>query len=246
MKRSSLWGAALCAAALVLACRSSVHAASCPVTLDWFWISATAVSGEDVQYAAQISMSTPGQYAIGLSVVGAPGDGKHVIATPAVGPRAGLVTFAWPKASLIALKIDSATAADGTKVECADSAPVVLLNSKDDVRRTFDGSSATWPDTVTATSVPITNITDPRVVRSVAPEYSAADKQAGHSGDVTVEISIGPDGHAVAVKVYKSSGFPTLDDAALNAARQSLYEPGAVNGVPRVSELLQDYVFKPQ
>jgi TonB family protein len=47
-----------------------------------------------------------------------------------------------------------------------------------------------------------------------------------------VEIEVGPDGNIVSISLVQSSGDATDDAAALAAAKQSLYAPATLNGLP--------------
>ena len=51
-------------------------------------------------------------------------------------------------------------------------------------------------------------------------------------GNATVEVEVGPDGQVLSVRLLKSSGDPTVDDAALAAARASTFAPATLNGLP--------------
>jgi TonB family protein len=52
-----------------------------------------------------------------------------------------------------------------------------------------------------------------------APDYPADDKAAGHEGDVLIQLVINADGSVQKAAVAKSSNYPTLDAAALTAAK---------------------------
>ncbi|HEX4260143.1 MAG TPA: energy transducer TonB [Acetobacteraceae bacterium] len=65
----------------------------------------------------------------------------------------------------------------------------------------------------------------------------------GEHGTVEVLIHVGPDGRATGVDVIKSSGWPVLDRAVLDAARDWHFQPGQRDGVPVASELPFRVVF---
>jgi TonB family protein len=52
------------------------------------------------------------------------------------------------------------------------------------------------------------------------------------TGTVRVEVQVGPDGQVLAVQLVQSSGDSALDQAALNAARNSTFAPATLNGMP--------------
>jgi len=73
-------------------------------------------------------------------------------------------------------------------------------------------------------------IKEPTKLKSVAPVYPEAAKQARVQGVVILECTISPRGDVVDVKVLR--GIPLLDQAAVDAVRQWVYTPTLLNGVP--------------
>jgi TonB family protein len=55
---------------------------------------------------------------------------------------------------------------------------------------------------------------------------------AATSRPARVEVEIGPDGNVISVQLVQSSGDSSVDEAALAAAKQSLYAPATLNGLP--------------
>ena len=49
---------------------------------------------------------------------------------------------------------------------------------------------------------------------------------------VRVEVEVDPDGNALGARVLQSSGDAAVDQAALDAARKSIYVPATFNGLP--------------
>ena len=73
----------------------------------------------------------------------------------------------------------------------------------------------------------------PVVVKSVKPEYTAAAKEAGIQGDVTLDVVVLEDGSVGDVKVTQSlDAEHGLDDQAVKAAKQWQFKPGTKNGKP--------------
>jgi protein TonB len=70
----------------------------------------------------------------------------------------------------------------------------------------------------------------PTKIRDVRPVYPPEAREAGVSGIVIIEVRIGQDGSIVAAQVVRS--IPLLDNAALEAVRQWMFEPTLLNGVP--------------
>lgn len=63
------------------------------------------------------------------------------------------------------------------------------------------------------------------------PAYPIMSRRLGESGRVLVRTQVGTDGSVLATDLALSSGYPRLDDAALQAIRQWRFVPGRRNGV---------------
>jgi len=74
------------------------------------------------------------------------------------------------------------------------------------------------------------SIREPRKIKDVTPAYPEIAYQARLEGDVVLECRIGADGRVSDVKVVR--GVPLLDQAAIDAVRQWVYEPVLIGGVP--------------
>jgi protein TonB len=73
-------------------------------------------------------------------------------------------------------------------------------------------------------------IRPPRKIKHVKPRYPDSALPARAQGAVIIEAIIGPDGMVQEAKVLHS--VPSLDQAALDAVRQWVYEPPLLDGVP--------------
>jgi TonB family protein len=71
-------------------------------------------------------------------------------------------------------------------------------------------------------------IREPRKLRAVNPVYPPAAREAGIQGTVTLECTIDQHGRVTDARVVQS--VPLLDQAALDAAKQWVYEPTLLNG----------------
>jgi len=71
----------------------------------------------------------------------------------------------------------------------------------------------------------------PRLVKRIEPVYPEIARQAHVQGTVILEATTDSYGRVVSVKVLRS--VPLLDEAAVDAVGQWLYEPMVVNGRPR-------------
>jgi TonB family protein len=49
---------------------------------------------------------------------------------------------------------------------------------------------------------------------------------------VRLEVEVSPEGEVLSVRIVSSSGDPTLDAAAVDAARKATYRPATLNGLP--------------
>jgi TonB family protein len=71
----------------------------------------------------------------------------------------------------------------------------------------------------------------PKLLREVKPLYPEIARQARVEGVVIMEVTIDIHGRVQDVKILRS--IPLLDQAAIDAVRQWVYEPTLVNGQPR-------------
>jgi protein TonB len=74
------------------------------------------------------------------------------------------------------------------------------------------------------------NVQAYRIKEKVDPAYPALARQAGISGEVTLEVTIGEDGRVQSVKPL--SGHPLLAAAARDAVQQWTYTPTLLNNNP--------------
>ncbi|MBM3293982.1 MAG: energy transducer TonB [Candidatus Aminicenantes bacterium] len=74
-------------------------------------------------------------------------------------------------------------------------------------------------------------IQPPRQVKRVEPVYPEVARQARVEGEVILELTTDVYGRVQSVKVLRS--IPLLDQAAVDAVRQWVYEPLIVDGQPR-------------
>ncbi len=66
------------------------------------------------------------------------------------------------------------------------------------------------------------------------PDYPPASRRLGEQGTVTLEVLVDPSGRAVDAKILQSSGFPRLDQAALEGVKTNYrFVPGTVDGKPQ-------------
>lgn len=81
-----------------------------------------------------------------------------------------------------------------------------------------------------------------RFIHRVDPTYPLDPVTGGDEGTVIILLTIGPDGVSD-VRVWESSGYPALDRAALQAAKESTYSVPEVNGEPVTETYRIIYTF---
>ena len=82
----------------------------------------------------------------------------------------------------------------------------------------------------------------PRLVHFVEAPYPESEKAAARAASVVLQIGIGPAGAVDQVAVTESAG-PAFDAAALEAARQFVFEPAEIDGKPAAIRILYRYEF---
>jgi TonB family protein len=82
---------------------------------------------------------------------------------------------------------------------------------------------------------------------NIQPDYPTLSRKLGEEGEVTIDLTVQPDGTVRGAKVGKSSGFPRLDEAALKAVNAAKFssKPGAATLSQSVEKSLA-IVFKLQ
>ncbi|MCX8160181.1 MAG: energy transducer TonB [Candidatus Saccharicenans sp.] len=87
-------------------------------------------------------------------------------------------------------------------------------------------------------------IKPPRLIRRIDPVYPEIARQARKEGIVILEATTDIYGRVVSIRVLRSEPF--LDDAAIEAVRQWVYEPMVINGRPRSVTFTVTVIFKLQ
>jgi periplasmic protein TonB len=68
--------------------------------------------------------------------------------------------------------------------------------------------------------------------RTIPPVYPRIARESGWEGTVVVRVAIQPDGHPEMIEVRKSSGYPVLDEAAVDAVKKWLFSPAKDGNIP--------------
>lgn len=83
---------------------------------------------------------------------------------------------------------------------------------------------------------------EPRIREEVRLDYPADAREAEVDGEVELLVTIDVNGRVVAVKVLRGVGYG-LDEAAVQAIRQSRWEPGVRTGAPATLSVRYVYRF---
>ncbi len=86
-------------------------------------------------------------------------------------------------------------------------------------------------------------VVEARVRSAAAPEFPSDPSVQGLRGTSSVLVTIGPRGNVLKVAVDRSSGHAAFDQAALNAARNSVYAPPQIDGRPATASYRMVYEF---
>lgn len=75
------------------------------------------------------------------------------------------------------------------------------------------------------------------------PPYPSASRRLGESGTVYLRVHVGPEGQALKVELKRSSGFPRLDQSALDTVAQWRFVPARRGSVQVASWVVVPIVF---
>ena len=64
------------------------------------------------------------------------------------------------------------------------------------------------------------------------PPYPSLSRRMGEEGEVRLRVNVDPEGRAQQVEIYRSSGFPRLDQAAADTVRQWRFVPARQGDQP--------------
>jgi TonB family protein len=82
-------------------------------------------------------------------------------------------------------------------------------------------------------------VTEAHVLQSAPAAFPAGGAQ--FSGPIVVAVTVGAGGNIVAARIDQSSGYPSLDAAALSAARKTVFSAPQFDGAPIALEYLVSY-----
>jgi len=113
---------------------------------------------------------------------------------------------------------------------------VTVPEPKIDVASDQPTNQITVAPTPTNTTPPVNTVASGLTNTHSTPPYPVAARTAGHQGIVTLQITVGPNGDVANATVAQSSGFPELDQAAVEwVTNHWKYKPAVQGGVPVTS-----------
>jgi TonB family protein len=110
------------------------------------------------------------------------------------------------------------------------------------------GAGVAFADTVSGATPDTFLVYDepPRPIKIYAPEYPSEAKRARMEGTVDVRMTISEHGRVIDAVVHRSDTIPALEEAALKAAKISLFRPALAGGRPVKARLVFPFPFKVQ
>ena len=114
-----------------------------------------------------------------------------------------------------------------------DSGPTTAISNVTSERPVAAPPPIAAPKPVERNVVKTPPSTQGRGARITQPEYPPAARRAGEEGTVQLQVLVLSSGRAGEVKVARSSGFPKLDEAAINEVKRNWrFVPGKEDGKP--------------
>lgn len=114
----------------------------------------------------------------------------------------------------------------------APEAPTGVVSAPPEPQPAVTESVAAAPVTPPAPPKVELPSSDANYLNNPPPPYPPLSKRLGEQGRVMIRVHISADGIATRAEVQKSSGFPRLDDTAVQTVLRWRYVPGKRAGVP--------------
>lgn len=131
------------------------------------------------------------------------------------------------KPYFLSLKVQKIWGSPGLVVPLEAVKAVPLAGKEGEVIPAVPPEPVPLKDVVRATG----DIAPPKLIKKVEPVYPKEARQAGVEGVVILEVTTDKFGRVAAVRVLRS--VPPLDQAAIEAVKQWVYEPVIIDGQPR-------------
>jgi len=221
---------------------------ACPVAVNDFWIDGKDPKRGYARFGLYFGVTNDDIFSAMVHVVGArPGEPTSV-RVQIVGSRNPADTFLWPTSSPTAVSVEHVVdLITGSTISC-NTSPAFLNASGNTHGETkeFDSSEIAFAKKeVDAAAVAIPMVAESQILSRVAPRYPNYEAEHRIGGMVVVEVTIGPGGKVADARVWQSSGNYDLNQAALDAARRSVFAEPQVDGKPATRNYLIEYVFRP-
>jgi len=84
----------------------------------------------------------------------------------------------------------------------------------------------------------------PELVEFVTPEYPELARQAGFEGTVRVRVLVDEEGIVVEAELLSSDVWPTIEKAALEAAKKCRFKPATQRSVPVKARVMIPFEFR--
>ena len=132
----------------------------------------------------------------------------------------------------------------------ADSMPIPVPAPEKEAVAATSPAPATGEQAVDAVEQDASLLEDKGVIAeaaalgSIDPHYPRASRYRGEEGVVILSIEVLASGRAGRIEVLQSSGYPRLDEAAVDAARKARFTPAAQAGKAIDSILRQSFTFE--
>lgn len=124
---------------------------------------------------------------------------------------------------------DSVPSPDAQPAPQADSTSAPALNAP-----VVAVAPAATPEAPAHSTMPRTvSIREVQYLKEPMPVYPSRSQRLGETGEVLLKVLIGTDGYPTQVSVQRSSGFESLDRAAVLAMKAALFKPFSQDGVPQ-------------
>ncbi len=83
----------------------------------------------------------------------------------------------------------------------------------------------------------------PQLIKRVEPEYPEEAKRKGWQGKVFLRALVDTNGKVTDVEIMRSSGYPCLDSAAIEAAKKFEFKPAVEDGVKKATYIVIPFKF---
>ena len=83
-----------------------------------------------------------------------------------------------------------------------------------------------------------------RLLGKLSPHYPKRCQRTGHEGRVSLKVNVDTSGNVISVRVINSAGCEKLDQAAIEAVREAMFQPARIGTKPIPSTIILPVVFR--